>query len=189
MFRVNRRWGGNDGFIMLNSAEQESWVVLITINLARKVKSLCTWFSSMNKSFIWRWWGRGRGLLWLHWLDLQHIWMKSLTLWHLTLLTSWHPSSHRFTTNQTELCKVPSCFKRTVITPVPKKSSISGRHDLRPIALMSAVKKSFERLLVTQSSVVTSSGSRASVSGAPGMIIVPAEREGKITITTRRIIT
>ncbi|KAI3353967.1 hypothetical protein L3Q82_018457, partial [Scortum barcoo] len=47
-----------------------------------------------------------------------------------------------------ELCEVPSCFKRSTIIPIPKKPSITGLNDYRPIpvALTSVVMKSFERL-------------------------------------------
>uniref|UniRef100_UPI003AAE868F uncharacterized protein n=1 Tax=Centroberyx gerrardi TaxID=166262 RepID=UPI003AAE868F len=44
-----------------------------------------------------------------------------------------------------ELCDVPSCFKRSTIIPVPKKPSITGLNDYRPLALTSVVLKSFER--------------------------------------------
>ncbi len=46
-----------------------------------------------------------------------------------------------------ELCKVPSCFKRSTIIPVPKKPKITGLNDYRPVALTSVAMKSFERLL------------------------------------------
>jgi len=54
-----------------------------------------------------------------------------------------------------ELCEVPSCFKRSLIIPVPKKSSITGLNDYRPIALTSVVMKSFERLVLTHLKDVT----------------------------------
>ncbi|KAL0202084.1 hypothetical protein M9458_000102, partial [Cirrhinus mrigala] len=44
-----------------------------------------------------------------------------------------------------ELCEVPSCFKRSTIIPVPKKPKITGLNDYRPVALTSAVMKSFEK--------------------------------------------
>ncbi len=47
-----------------------------------------------------------------------------------------------------ELCEVPSCFKRSTIIPVPKKPKITGINDYRPVALMSVLKKSFERLVL-----------------------------------------
>ncbi len=47
-----------------------------------------------------------------------------------------------------ELCKVPSCFKRSTIIPVPKKPKITGLTDYRPLALMSVTLKSFERLVL-----------------------------------------
>jgi len=42
-----------------------------------------------------------------------------------------------------ELCKVPSCFKRSSIIPIPKKPKITGLNDYRPVALTSMVMKSF----------------------------------------------
>ncbi len=47
-----------------------------------------------------------------------------------------------------ELCKVPSCFKRSTIIPVPKKPKITGLNDYRPVALTSVAIKSFERLVL-----------------------------------------
>ncbi|KAL0163409.1 hypothetical protein M9458_042805, partial [Cirrhinus mrigala] len=47
-----------------------------------------------------------------------------------------------------ELCKVPSCFKRSTIIPIPKKPKITGFNDYRPVALMSVVMKSFEKLVL-----------------------------------------
>ncbi len=41
-----------------------------------------------------------------------------------------------------ELCEVPSCFKRSTIIPIPKKSKITGLNDYRPVALTSVVMKS-----------------------------------------------
>ncbi len=47
-----------------------------------------------------------------------------------------------------ELCEVPSCFKRSIIIPVPKKPKITGLNAYRPVALTSVVMKSFERLVL-----------------------------------------
>ncbi|KAL0163294.1 hypothetical protein M9458_042690, partial [Cirrhinus mrigala] len=47
-----------------------------------------------------------------------------------------------------ELCMVPSCFKCSTIIPVPKKPKTTGLNDYRPVALTSAVMKSFERLVL-----------------------------------------
>ncbi|KAL0150925.1 hypothetical protein M9458_053844, partial [Cirrhinus mrigala] len=47
-----------------------------------------------------------------------------------------------------ELCEVPSCFKRSTIIPVPKKTKITGLNDYRPVALTSVVMKSFEKLVL-----------------------------------------
>ena len=54
-----------------------------------------------------------------------------------------------------ELCEVPSCFKRSTIIPVPKKPSITGLNDYRPVALTSVVMKSFERLVLSHLKVIT----------------------------------
>lgn len=42
---------------------------------------------------------------------------------------------------------VPSCFKHSIIVPVPKNSKPAGLNDYRPVALTSAVMKCFERLV------------------------------------------
>ena len=42
---------------------------------------------------------------------------------------------------------VPSCFKQSIIVPVPKKSKPSCLSDYRPAALTLAVMKCFERLV------------------------------------------
>ncbi len=47
-----------------------------------------------------------------------------------------------------ELCEVLSCFKRSTIIPVPKKPKITELNDYRPVALMSVVMKSFEKLVL-----------------------------------------
>ncbi|KAK3571079.1 hypothetical protein QTP86_001732 [Hemibagrus guttatus] len=47
-----------------------------------------------------------------------------------------------------ELCEVPACFKRSTIIPIPKKPKITGLNNYRPVALMSVVMKSFERLVL-----------------------------------------
>ena len=43
---------------------------------------------------------------------------------------------------------VPTCFKETIIIPVPKKASPSGFNDYRPIALTPIIMKCFERLVM-----------------------------------------
>ncbi|XP_063344797.1 interferon-induced very large GTPase 1-like [Pelmatolapia mariae] len=43
---------------------------------------------------------------------------------------------------------VPTCFKATTIVPVPKKSSVSGLNDYRPVALTPTIMKCFERLVM-----------------------------------------
>ncbi len=48
------------------------------------------------------------------------------TVWHQPVwnpvLTSWPPSSHRSSTDHWSCSEVPSCFKRSTIIPVPKKT-------------------------------------------------------------------
>ncbi|KAI3357837.1 hypothetical protein L3Q82_016227 [Scortum barcoo] len=41
---------------------------------------------------------------------------------------------------------VPTCFKETIIVPVPKKTKILCLNDDRPVALTSTIMKCFERL-------------------------------------------
>ncbi len=47
-----------------------------------------------------------------------------------------------------ELCEVLSCFKRSTIIRVPKKSKITWLNDYRPVALTSVSMKSFEKLVL-----------------------------------------
>ncbi len=55
-----------------------------------------------------------------------------------------------------ELCKVPSCFKRsTIIIPIPKKSKITGLNDYRSVALTSVVMNSFEKLVLAHLKDIT----------------------------------
>ncbi|KAI3364132.1 hypothetical protein L3Q82_010949, partial [Scortum barcoo] len=42
---------------------------------------------------------------------------------------------------------VPTCFKETIIVPVPKKTKILSLNDYRPVALTSTIMKCFERLV------------------------------------------
>ncbi len=44
-------------------------------------------------------------------------------------------------------CSVPTCFKKTVIVPVPKKTPASCLGDYRPVALTSVIMKCFEKLV------------------------------------------
>ena len=53
------------------------------------------------------------------------------------------------------MCEFPSCFRHSTIIPVPKKPSISGLNDYRPIALTSVVMKIFERLVLTHLKDIT----------------------------------
>ncbi|KAI4893083.1 hypothetical protein NFI96_025602, partial [Prochilodus magdalenae] len=54
-----------------------------------------------------------------------------------------------------ELCSVPACFKTSTIIPVPKKSTITGLNDYRPVALTSVVMKVFERLILAHLKSIT----------------------------------
>ena len=56
------------------------------------------------------------------------------------------------------LCKVPQCFKKSVIIPVPKKSTVSSLNDYRPVALTSVIMKTFERLVLRHIQSVTPPG-------------------------------
>nr|XP_008298093.1 PREDICTED: uncharacterized protein LOC103370733 [Stegastes partitus] len=47
-----------------------------------------------------------------------------------------------------EQCEVPSTFRRSTVILVPKKSSITGLNDYRPVALTSVVMKSLDRLVL-----------------------------------------
>ncbi|XP_062850752.1 uncharacterized protein LOC134313413 [Trichomycterus rosablanca] len=58
------------------------------------------------------------------------------------------PIFTRILNRSLELSVVPSCFKRSTIIPIPKKPSITGLNDYRPVALTSVVMKSFERLVL-----------------------------------------
>ena len=44
--------------------------------------------------------------------------------------------------------KIPHCFKKSTIIPVPKKSTASFLNDYRPVALTSVVMKTLERLVL-----------------------------------------
>lgn len=46
-----------------------------------------------------------------------------------------------------ELCGVPTYF---TIIPIPKKATITGLNDYKPVALISVVMKSFKRLVLTK---------------------------------------
>ena len=54
-----------------------------------------------------------------------------------------------------ELCKVPSCFKLSTIIPIPKKPTITGLNDYRPVALTSVVMKTFETLVLSHLKDIT----------------------------------
>ncbi len=64
------------------------------------------------------------------------------------VLTSWHPSSHRSSTDHWALRKSPHAFNRSIISPVPKKPKMTGLNDYRPVTLTSVAMKSFERLVL-----------------------------------------
>ena len=42
---------------------------------------------------------------------------------------------------------VPTCFKMSIIVPVPKKAKVTELNDYHPIALTSVIMKCFERLV------------------------------------------
>ncbi len=54
-----------------------------------------------------------------------------------------------------ELCEVPSCFKHSTIIPIPKKPKMTRVNDYRPVALMSVVMKSFEKLVLAHLKDIT----------------------------------
>ncbi len=65
------------------------------------------------------------------------------------------PHLHKDLQPITELCEVPSCFKRSTIIPVPNKSKITGLNVYRPVALTSVVIKSFEKLVLAHLKDIT----------------------------------
>ena len=54
-----------------------------------------------------------------------------------------------------EVCEVPSFFKCSTITPVPKKSSITQLKDYRSITLTSVAMKPFKRRVLTHLKDIT----------------------------------
>lgn len=44
-------------------------------------------------------------------------------------------------------CMVPNCFKKSIIIPVPKKTTATCMNDFRPVALTSVIMKCFELLV------------------------------------------
>ncbi|KAI5610921.1 gastrula zinc finger protein XlCGF28.1-like [Silurus asotus] len=54
-----------------------------------------------------------------------------------------------------ELCEVPSCLKLSTCSPVPKKPSITGLNDYRPVTLTSVVTKIFKQLVLAHLMKVT----------------------------------
>ncbi len=66
----------------------------------------------------------------------------------------WNPIFTQIFNRSLELC-VPSCFKRSTIIPIPKKSKITGLNDYRPVALTSVVMKSFEKLVLAHLKDIT----------------------------------
>ena len=53
--------------------------------------------------------------------------------------------------------RVPTCFKASVIVPVPKKAKVTTLNDYRPVALTSIVMKVFEKLVLQVLQLVTDS--------------------------------
>ncbi|KAI3360681.1 hypothetical protein L3Q82_002546 [Scortum barcoo] len=90
---------------------------------------------------------------------------------HEDSLTSvaWNPDGKRFVTGgqrgqfyqcqgKAKMPKIPFPslpLQMPTIIPIPKKSSITGLNDYRPIALTSVVMKSFERLVIAQLKDIT----------------------------------
>ncbi len=71
------------------------------------------------------------------------IWLTLPNTTSLSEILCW-PAGHIFTQNfnrSLEPWKVPSCFKRPIMIPVPKKPTITGLNDYRPVALTSVVMK------------------------------------------------
>ncbi|XP_049428950.1 uncharacterized protein LOC125886639 [Epinephelus fuscoguttatus] len=58
-----------------------------------------------------------------------------------------HRREIRIFNRSLELCEVPLCFKCSTVIQVPKKPSITGLNDYRPVNLTSVAMKSFERLV------------------------------------------
>lgn len=44
---------------------------------------------------------------------------------------------------------VPTCFKSTIIVPLPKKNTVACLNDYRPVALTPIVMKCFERIVMS----------------------------------------
>ncbi|CDQ87019.1 unnamed protein product [Oncorhynchus mykiss] len=44
---------------------------------------------------------------------------------------------------------IPTCFKLTIIVPVPKRSKVTCLNDCCPVGLTSVIMKGFERLIMT----------------------------------------
>lgn len=54
-----------------------------------------------------------------------------------------------------ELCRVPACFKASIINPIPKKAKVTGLNDYRPVPLTSVVMKVLEPLVLAHLKSIT----------------------------------
>eukprot|EP00061_Rhincodon_typus_P007791 g29830.t1 len=59
-----------------------------------------------------------------------------------------HAFCARFEQNASGAAKVPTCFKKTSIIPVPEKAYATCLNDYRPVALTSVNMKCFKRLVM-----------------------------------------
>ncbi|KAK3549027.1 hypothetical protein QTP70_027751, partial [Hemibagrus guttatus] len=71
-----------------------------------------------------------------------------------------------------ELCEVHACFKYSTIIPIPKKPKITGLNDYRPVASISVVMNSFERLVLAYLKNIT---------GPPAVCLPSKQLNGKFT--------
>ncbi len=64
------------------------------------------------------------------------------------VLTSWPPSSQRFSTDYWSCAKSPHALNALPSSPSQRHPTITGLNDYKPVALTSVVMKSFERLVL-----------------------------------------
>ncbi|KAK5853457.1 hypothetical protein PBY51_014606 [Eleginops maclovinus] len=80
--------------------------------------------------------------------------MASLAVLTRCVQFSWQMCSQTFSIGPLLQSVVPTCFKESIIVPVPKKTKPIFLNDYRPVALTSIIMKCFERLVKT---VITAS--------------------------------
>ncbi|KAI3372497.1 hypothetical protein L3Q82_022696, partial [Scortum barcoo] len=68
---------------------------------------------------------------------------------------------------------VPTCFKETIIVPVPKKTKILSLNDYRPVALTSTIMKCFERPQAVRMGSTTSSTLTLNTGTPQGCVLSP----------------